>query len=203
MTGVASSKNSTQRRRRPPRQEARRVLVVTEGTETEPQYVERLDAFLRSSEFTTHVKRVGVGKDPLRVVEKCVELRDKADSDDKPYDICVCLVDVDQHSTLEEACRLARNESILVLISNLKFEVWLRWHVEESRSVLPSDRLDQLVSKLGLLQGKALTAKFPIESVYAAYTVALKADPDLAACRKGPDPSTAMPLLVDLLRGQL
>lgn len=56
------------------------MLVVTEGTETEPQYVERLDAFLRSSEFTTHVKRVGVGKDPLRVVEKCVELRDKADS---------------------------------------------------------------------------------------------------------------------------
>lgn len=90
-----------------------------------------------------------------------------------------------------------------MLISNLKFEVWLRWHVEESRSVLTSDRLDQLVSKLGLLQGKALTPKFPIESVHAACTVALKADPDLAACRKGPDPSTAMPLLVDLLRGQL
>lgn len=195
-----SGKNAG-RRRRPTRELTRRILVVTEGTMTEPQYVERLDGFLRSKGATAVVKRVGVGRDPLKVVRKCIELRDKA-RDEGSFDTCVCLVDVDQHATLSAACELAARESILLLVSNLKFEVWLRWHAEDRRSVLSSSQLDERVEGLGVIKNKALPPSFPIDQVHVACQVARAADPGMAAGRVGPDPSSAMPLLVDLLSSE-
>lgn len=57
------------RRGRPHRQPARRILVVTEGTRTDPQYVEGLNRYLRSNGATAIVKPVSVGKDPLKVMQ--------------------------------------------------------------------------------------------------------------------------------------
>lgn len=180
---------------------ARRILVVTEGTCTEPQYVERLGSYLRSRGSTVLVKPVAVGKDPLKVVQKCIEQRDADSERGKGYDDCVCLVDVDNHASLPAAIQLAKKESILLLISNLKFEVWLRWHAESKRSALSSKQLDKIVAQLELVQGKQLSPAFPIENVDEACAIAHQADPDLCADRQGPDPSTALPILVELMRG--
>jgi hypothetical protein len=187
-------KGRTTRGRRPA---AQRILVVTEGELTERQYVERLNSYLRSKGSVTIVKPVGVGKDPLKVVQKCIELRDKEAGSDKAYDICVCLVDVDQHDSLSSACDLATRSSILLLISNLKFEAWLRWHAEKKRSALSSSQLDALTAKLGLVTDKSLALKFPIHAVDDACAIARRAVPEMEAGLVGPDPSSAMPILVD------
>lgn len=189
-------------RGRPRRQDVRRILVVTEGTRTEPQYVEGLDRYLRSKGATAVVKTVSVGKDPLKVVQKCVEKRDASEQNDKGYDECVCLVDVDEHQTLSAAVQLAEREEIRLLISNLKFEAWLRWHVEDKRSAHTSAQLDQLVTKLGLVKGKILSQSFPFYRVHDACKIAWAADPDMRAGRKGPDPSSSMPILVNLMQGE-
>jgi len=188
-------------KQRPRREAARRILVVTEGTRTEPQYVERLNTYLRSKASTTIVKSVGVGEDPLRVVKKCVELRGAAAISEKAYDMCVCLVDVDSHATLDAAVTLARREGVQLLISNVKFEVWLRWHAEDKRSALTSSQLDTQVEKLKLIKDKILALHFPFDAVEDACEIARLADPDLGPGRKGPNPSTAMPVLVNLMRG--
>lgn len=192
-----------QRRRiaRPLRQPARRILVVTEGTRTEPQYVEGLNRYLRSKGATAIVKPVSVGKDPLKVVQKCIAKRDEAAKNDKDYDDCVCLVDVDEHSTLPAAIQLAERESIQLLISNLKFEAWLRWHAEDKQSALTSTQLDELTAKLGLVKDKLLSSAFPFNAVHDACRIAKSVDPDLRPGRKGPDPSSAMPILVELMQG--
>jgi hypothetical protein len=197
---VATRKSG--RSRRPKRKFARRILVVTEGTRTEPQYVEGLDGYLRSAGSTAIVKSVAVGKDPMKVVRKCIEVRDQAISDEKDYDVCVCLVDVDQHRTLEAARQLAARESILLLVSNLKFETWLRWHAEDKRSALSTTQLDDLTANLGLVTKKTLALTFPFHAVHKACEIARRADPDLKAGRVGPDPSSAMPILVDLMLGK-
>lgn len=189
------------RRGRPHRQTARRILVVTEGARTEPQYVEGLDRYLRSKGATTHVKPVPVGKDPLKVVQRCIEKRDEAARKDKGYDECVCLVDVDEHQTLPAAIQLAQREGIQLLISNLKFEVWLRWHAEDKRSAQTSTQLDELVTKLGLVNGKILSQSFPFHRVDKACETAQVADPEMCPGRKGPDPSSALPILVHLMQG--
>ncbi|MFD2455632.1 RloB family protein [Corynebacterium mendelii] len=188
-------------RRRPARAERRRILVVTEGLRTEKQYVERLNGFLRSRGSTTVVRSVGVGKDPLKVVEECIIIRQQAAAcgDEKKFDECVCLVDVDKHSTMAQAIRLARAESIQLIVSNLKFEVWICWHADDRCGPLSSKQLDARVKKLGLMSGKDLASTFPIDKVATACAIARKADAGLSAGRVGPDPSTAMPVLVELL----
>ncbi|WP_137724798.1 RloB domain-containing protein [Prescottella subtropica] len=145
------------------------------------------------------MKSVPVGKDPTKVVQKCIEIRDKAASDEKEYGDCVCLVDVDQHKALPAACQLAARESILLLVSNLEFEAWLRWHVEDKRSALSTSQLDELTARLGLITKKMLAPSFPFHAVHGACEIARRADPGLEAGRIGPDPSSAMPLLVDLM----
>lgn len=188
---------------RPQRQFAQRILVVTEGTLTEPQYIEGLQQFLRSKCANATVKTVSVGKDPLRVVQKCIKLRNGALQKDKErFDHCVCLVDVDKHQTLRAAIELAKQEGIKLLISNLKFEVWLRWHAENKRSALSSAQLDEVVSKLDLVKGKTLSPRFPYGSVQNACKTARAADPEMRSGRKGPDPSSSMPILIDLLQGK-
>lgn len=188
-----------QRKNRPSRQDVRRILVVTEGTETEPQYVERLNSYLRSKSSTAVVKSVGVGKDPLKVVERCIEHREKAAQNGKGFDVCVCLVDVDQHATLSKAAILAKREGVLLLISNLKFEMWLRWHVENKRSALTTSQLDALTKRLGLVKNKTLSPSFPFCGVHSACEVAHQADPDMRVGVTGPNPSSSMPILVNLL----
>ena len=190
------------RKNRPRRKLARRILVVTEGAKTEQQYLDGLNQYLRSQGATAVVKSAGMGRDPLKVVQKCIELRDDAESKDKRYDYYVCLVDVDEHATLERAIELAHQKRITLLISNLKFEVWLRWHAEDKRSALTSTQLDQCVKSLGLTDGKKLSNNFPYSKVYEACAVARAVDPEMQAGRQGPNPSSAMPILVELLEGK-
>ncbi|SOD61708.1 RloB-like protein [Streptomyces zhaozhouensis] len=187
-------------RRRPRRAENERGLVVAEGTETERQYVERLTQHLRRANVT--VRTVGVGKDPRAVVKKCVEVRREAARRGKGYDWCVCLVDRDEHTTLPAAAALARAEGIPLLVTNLKFEVWLLWHAVDVAAPKTSDQLDELVRRHGLLDGKHIPPRFPIEGLDDAVARARRADPGMAQGRVGPDPSSAVPLLVRLVLGR-
>lgn len=158
----------------PKRPEFQLILVVTEGTATEREYIERLGQYLRSETSTVRVKTVGVGKDPLSVVRKAVELRDgnaqprlrgrkvaAKGSKRAKYDAVFCLVDVDDHASLPQAITLARQENIGILVSNLKFETWLLWHVEDRRAELNSRELDAMMAKHNLLTHKHLPTRFP------------------------------------------
>ena len=177
-----------------------RILVVTEGRITEPQYVEALNSYLRSA--TTHVKTAPVGSEPLTVVKKCMEHQAKDVARGTEYDHYVCLVDVDEHDKLQAACELAARQKIDVVICNLKVEVWLRWHKEDKRGALTSKQLDALMKNLGLMRAeKHLASDFPIDGVDQACRIAYQVDQKLATRRIGPDPSSAMPFLVDLMRG--
>ncbi|QSB05232.1 RloB domain-containing protein [Natronoglycomyces albus] len=169
---------------------------------TEKQYVERLEQYLRASRFRVSVKSVGVGKDPREVVKKCIEFRKNAKDKDKAFDHCVCLVDVDQHTTLQEAIKTAQREGIDLIVSRLKFEVWLLWHASNSTSVRTTKQLDDLVADHKLLSEKRLSNQFPIDQVFEAVRRARAADPELSSGRVGPDPSSAMPVLVQLMCGE-
>ncbi len=114
----------------------------------------------------------------------------------------MCLVDVDEHQTLATAIQLAEREDILLLISNLKFEAWLRWHAEDKRSALTSAQLDDLVTKLGIVKGKLLSPSFPFHQVHSASITARAIDPLMRPGRIGPNPSSAMPILVELMQGK-
>ena len=188
------------RARRPRREVKQSALVVTEGTVTEPAYVELLLQELRGDALASvDVKTVPVGKDPLKVVDAARRHLEKARDAGRPYDWCSCLVDVDQHASLADALGRAAAEDIHVVVSNLKFEVWLLWHVDDRRAALTTSELDRRVRDAGVAKGKHLAPSFPVAAYERAEKTARLADPELADRRVGPDPSSAMPFLIELL----
>ena len=89
-----------------------------------------------------------------------------------------------------------------MIVSNPKFEIWLLWHVDDRRGHMTGVELDRKLGKAGLLDGKHLTRTFPVGEYSRAAQRARQADPDLIPGRRGPNPSTAMPVLIDMITGR-
>ncbi|MER5645615.1 RloB family protein [Streptosporangium sp. NPDC002524] len=148
------------RRRRNTKQEKPRILIVTEGANTEPQYFEGLTKELRATGvevYRLHVK--GIGRDPERVVKKAVAISSEASSGEE-YEHVWCVVDVDDHETLGTALSEARRRSIKVAVSNPCFEVWLLWHFTDHHSHINQAALRKKLKNFGV-RDKNLPGDFP------------------------------------------
>ena len=171
---------------RPKRQEIRkRILIVTEGAVTEPEYFERLRKIIAPNYAVILDVRPKLRKsrgnrkwksNPVSVVEECISLRNhdrsqqsSNNTDQEPYVACFAIVDVDDwdssrnpSSQLNKAIHLAKDNEIQLLISNLKFEVWLVWHLEGTTPKLTSTELDKQCLHKKILNGKNLHPDFPL-----------------------------------------
>jgi len=186
-------------RQRTRRQLRRRGLVVAEGSDTEVEYVDALKQLVRESHTdSVGVKVVGVGRDPVSVLNKARELLKDARRDGEPYDWCCVVVDVDEHAHLDDCIRLGAENDINVIVSNPSFEVWLLWHLQDTRRHCTQDDLVALLRRHGH-GGKHLKATFPLANYPDAITRAYTADPALETRRHGPNPSSAMPVLLRLM----
>ncbi|RCG30260.1 RloB domain-containing protein [Sphaerisporangium album] len=168
MSGRRSRGSSDLGRRRHTKQEKPRILIVTEGLNTEPQYFKGLLHELRATGvevYRLHVE--GIGRDPVRVVKKALVISSEAPAGDE-YEQVWCVVDVDDHETLQTALSAARRASINVAVSNPCFEVWLLWHFTDHRSHVNQVTLKRKLRDFGV-HGKNLPADFP----YAEYTSAM------------------------------
>ncbi|MDO5285916.1 MAG: RloB family protein [Actinomycetia bacterium] len=177
--------------RRPSRQARLKGLVLTEGEETEKTYLEQLRQSLpRQSGTTFDIK--GLGKDPVTLVRTAIRLR-------RHHDWVVCLVDVDQHAHLEQALREARSHEVQVVVSNPCFEIWLRWHLEDCHQETDAKTLHRRLATLKALEGKTVARSFPFEQRDDARRRAHAAHPGQAASTVGPNPSSPMAVLLDLI----
>ena len=107
------------------------MIVVTEGTKTEPRYI---DEFRRIHHLTNvRVKVEGTGFDPKSVVEKAIDFKEDADADrrDTSQTQVWAVFDKDEHDRFEEARRLAKDKGIHVAISNPCFELWAIYHYQD------------------------------------------------------------------------
>lgn len=173
---------------RPPRrkqtEQLHRVLVVSEGSLTEPEYFERLNQNLRQCQGKARVQlivrpRAGASNhdpNPEKVVQRCIDLVEEdrskhaKDTDILPYARAFAVVDVDQWddgtpSPLEKALTLARRDGrVDLVISNPQFEVWLLLH----RDLNPPATAQEIISqcdRYGLMvgrRGKGLSSDFPV-----------------------------------------
>ena len=133
----------------------RRILVVCEGAETEPRYLNGFKA--EHGATTVSVVIASPGGDPLALVESAARLRREAERDARRagdrflrYDDVWCVFDVDRHERLDSALRLAKKEAIEVAISNPCFELWLVLHFADHRKHSTAEQI-----------GKALREHLP------------------------------------------
>lgn len=117
------------RRRDPSRSPKPRIVVVTEGTSTEPLY---LKLFRRLHRITSvAVAVIPLGQDPRAVVERAISEREESASDaDAEDDSFWAMFDRDEHSRFDEAVDLARGNDIPTAMSNPCFELWAILHYE-------------------------------------------------------------------------
>jgi hypothetical protein len=154
--------------RKKQRQERRRILIVAEGEQTEPEYFEGLAKYARATGvnvFAAHT--VGLGRDPLALVREAIRRRKAADRDE--YDEVWCVCDVDAHDTLHRALTEARRNAVLMAVTNPCFELWLLWHYRDYRRVTSKDLL-----RRALRQHGCVDKHVPKNFSYAGYRDALK-----------------------------
>ena len=135
------------RSRRPsrgrPKQPLRpRVIVVTEGEKTEPQYI---NEFLRIH-GAPNVHIGGTGFDPLGVVEKAIELKKNLGRGTRAHVWAV--FDRDEHPRFEEALQLAQRNCIRVAVSNPCFELWAVFHYQDYAAHIERHECQRLLARL-------------------------------------------------------
>ncbi|WP_328612882.1 RloB family protein [Amycolatopsis sp. NBC_00355] len=168
-------------RTRGTRQERRRILIVTEGEETEPDYFKGLAASLRATGVDVQsMQIIGEGRDPMRVVKRAALLSNEGRSIGKRdgYDSVWCVIDVDDHAGLPNAIIEAKALGFSVSISNPCFEIWLLWHFIDCTRYMTREDLKAALKKRGH-EGKSVSASFPFASVKNAINRASGATVDM------------------------
>ena len=119
-------------RARASRDSSVRVLIVCEGSRTEPRYFAELRDFHALHTATVEVS--GTGADPRGVVRRAKQLRRREARVGERYDEVFCVFDRNSHATFDSACEEARAAGFKVVRSWPCFEYWLLLHFRYSRS---------------------------------------------------------------------
>jgi hypothetical protein len=135
-------RNDDLRRREAFREPLPWILVVCEGTVTEPSYLHDFKSDQKNG--LVDVEAIGLGQDPKSLVDEAINRKRNAaagavyshgdDDSDPGYDEVWCLFDVDgepRKRRVPEAKQAARNEGIKLGISDPSFELWALLHFEE------------------------------------------------------------------------
>ena len=110
-----------------------RVLIVCEGTKTEPNYFNAVIAILKLTStdidliHSTHTTPMPIAKYTEGKIEK-------ARKDNNPYDHVFCVIDRDRHINFNEASEIMVKNSIKLARSWPCFEYWLLLHFEYTRT---------------------------------------------------------------------
>ena len=125
------------RRKGPKREPYDRVLIVCEGSKTEPSYFQALVDRYRLS--TANVVITGSGSDPSSLVNKAKSLRDEEKRRGDQYDAVYCVFDRDQHAHFNAASNEVLSAKLKLARSWPCFEFWLLLHfVYHRRPYAPS-----------------------------------------------------------------
>jgi hypothetical protein len=130
------------KRRSPFRKVLPRILIVCEGTKTEPGYFE---------DFRQRYRRVvelelSPGGVPKTLVERAAEMKKDADAragkdENERYDEVWCVFDIDDHPKIDDAKQQARDNGIKLAISNPCFELWVLLHFQEQSAHISRAKL--------------------------------------------------------------
>ncbi|MXZ30905.1 MAG: RloB domain-containing protein [Acidimicrobiia bacterium] len=117
--------------------ELRRLVVFTEGSKTEVGY---LNHWARLNRDRVTVAIDSVHGPPRKLVERAIRVRRddlresrRRDGDSKEY---WCIFDRDEHSKLDEALEMARDNEISAVLSTPCIELWFVLHFRNQRAHL-------------------------------------------------------------------
>lgn len=193
-----------------------RILIVSEGSKTEPNYFGEIRQAYRLHTANVEVRPSELGTAPIQVVQYARELFEFGDKhkniQSRAFEQVYAVFDRDDHSSYFEALKMAetldrklKNDNkqfvrFQAIASVPSFELWLLLHYEDIQA--PIHR-DEVVRRLKIhIPGyeKGITTAFGI--THERLSVATQRARALAAkfsARSAPEPFTAIVELVELL----
>jgi hypothetical protein len=133
--------------RRTNRELRTRVLVVCEGTKTEPLYFRGFPLA-----DVIDYKVVGSGSNTLSVVQDAIGHRDQAIRAERPFNEVWCVFDRDSFKAerFNRACQLARDSRVRIAVTHEAFELWylLHFHFNDA-AISRATYADRLSDQLG------------------------------------------------------
>jgi len=139
-------------RRKPFRSPKRRLLVVCEGENTEPQYIRGLERFLRDA--TLSIEIPPERGDPKKLVQvaktfnsAAIQDARRSGDDNVRFDEVWCVFDRDDHERFDAACQMAKDNLFRLAVSNPSFELWLLLHFQDNPGQQHRDRIKEMLVK--------------------------------------------------------
>ncbi|MGJ0183459.1 RloB family protein [Corynebacterium glyciniphilum] len=186
------------RKTRGHRPQREKILVLCQGTKTEPEYFNRFKQLYG----LPHIKVQKEHLDPANLVDKAITLQKRGGNFAHIY----VVVDVDDTSPtdLQRAAAQCRRQTasgppLDLVVSNENFDYWLYAHVIDGR--VPAITRKQIQKKLSDdchltgPNGKSLSPDFPVKS----WTEAAGRVPQHGFGENGANPSTAVPEMLKRL----
>ena len=146
------------------------IVVVCEGTKTEPQYIDALAAEPDVRDVAAvHIRQEGAdeGAVPLTLVKRAIQIQVRAEKESGEVDEVWCIFDVEwptNHPHLREAVSLANEHGIHLAISNPCFELWLILHFEQCGRFLDNDEARHRRKALDSKPNKRIDPKVYMEN---------------------------------------
>ena len=139
-------------RRQPFRDPKPTILIVCEGSITEPEYFDGFWHSCHNPRVRVHVPKdhgvpktlVGIAKDLKNDALK--QAKEQGD-DNLAFDAVWCVHDVDDHPHLHEAREMADANGVELAISNPSFELWLLLHFRDSPGMQHRDALGPMIKQ--------------------------------------------------------
>ncbi len=137
-----------------------KVLIVCEGEKTEPNYFRSFEMMKNSSGLVYEITFGGGGINTKQVVDKAIELRDKAMAANDPFDTVWAVFDRDsfQPADFDNAVNKAEANNIGCAWSNEAFELWYVYHFDARSTPMSrteyKDAITDRVCAKGFKEGK-------------------------------------------------
>jgi len=193
-----------------------RILIVSEGSKTEPNYFCEIRAFYRLHTANVAVRPSDLGTAPIQVVQYARDLFQNGDRhkyiQPKSFEHVYAVFDRDDHESYRNALAMAesldkklRNDikqpvRFKAIASIPSFELWLLLHYEDVQSPLHRDEVMQRLKQH--IPGYEKGARGAFCSTREHLIIAIKRAERLAArftAYDDPEPYTAVAELVSLL----
>ena len=176
------------------------ILLMVEG-KSEEVYFTRLSRLSDKYSIKTKISR---DKGCLDIIRACSKEADRIGLEEDDIKVVVFDLDVVDESELNEAVRLSREEDVILMTSNLSFEIWLLMHFESASRVYSQDDYENRLSRLlnqEYKKSSGIGTNVNPKSVHDAImrgSSSLK-EPDPIKCKNSPNTSTLWSLVSDIM----
>jgi len=126
-----------------------RVLIVCEGKKTEPNYFRSFEMMKNNSDLVFEMDFDGGGINTIAVVDKAIELRNKARKAKRPYDTVWAVFDKDDFddAVFDNAIIKAKNNGIRSAWSNEAFELWYVYHFDNRNTPMHRPQYKSIITQ--------------------------------------------------------